>query len=113
MTRATVTFIRRVWDPSPCAGRRTVCICWWRSEEHTSELQSRSDLVCRLLLEKKNYLALVGPPLPEWCRASVLLVLGTVAGLANMALFHAISLRYQAHSTRTSNRGHLLHTLAC
>src|SRR5216683_3464426 len=31
---------------------------WLRSEEHTSELQSRSDLVCRLLLEKKkkNYL---------------------------------------------------------
>src|SRR3982751_363452 len=32
--------------------------CDWssdvRSEEHTSELQSRSDLVCRLLLEKKN-----------------------------------------------------------
>src|SRR2546428_10225254 len=27
---------------------------WLRSEEHTSELQSRSDLVCRLLLEKKN-----------------------------------------------------------
>src|SRR2546421_783594 len=27
---------------------------WSRSEEHTSELQSRSDLVCRLLLEKKN-----------------------------------------------------------
>src|SRR2546428_6237394 len=25
-----------------------------RSEEHTSELQSRSDLVCRLLLDKKN-----------------------------------------------------------
>src|SRR5438034_6352801 len=25
-----------------------------RSEEHTSELQSHSDLVCRLLLEKKN-----------------------------------------------------------
>src|SRR5439155_24754836 len=29
-----------------------------RSEEHTSELQSRGHLVCRLLLEKKN---LVGP----------------------------------------------------
>src|SRR5699024_12616424 len=28
-----------------------------RSEEHTSELQSRFDLVCRLLLEKKNVLA--------------------------------------------------------
>src|SRR5690349_23704432 len=27
-----------------------------RSEEHTSELQSRRDLVCRLLLEKKNAL---------------------------------------------------------
>src|SRR2546428_2155639 len=27
-----------------------------RSEEHTSELQSRSDLVCRLLLEKKKTL---------------------------------------------------------
>src|SRR5256886_5103557 len=26
----------------------------WRSEEHTSELQSQSNLVCRLLLEKKN-----------------------------------------------------------
>src|SRR5690606_41315092 len=27
---------------------------WPRSEEHTSELQSRENLVCRLLLEKKN-----------------------------------------------------------
>src|SRR5207247_9403299 len=27
---------------------------WSRSEEHTSELQSRVDLVCRLLLEKKK-----------------------------------------------------------
>src|SRR3712207_8753541 len=27
---------------------------WRRSEEHTSELQSRQYLVCRLLLEKKN-----------------------------------------------------------
>src|SRR2546428_6356306 len=27
----------------------------FRSEEHTSELQSRSDLVCRLLLEKKKH----------------------------------------------------------
>src|SRR2546428_13965689 len=30
--------------------------CDWRSEEHTSELQSRSDIVCRLLLEKKKNL---------------------------------------------------------
>src|SRR3712207_7567844 len=30
----------------------------WRSEEHTSELQSRQYLVCRLLLEKKKRLHL-------------------------------------------------------
>src|SRR5438132_8829401 len=30
-----------------------------RSEEHTSELQSHSDLVCRLLLEKKNWRCLI------------------------------------------------------
>src|SRR5260221_9896681 len=29
-------------------------LCEGRSEEHTSELQSHSDLVCRLLLEKKK-----------------------------------------------------------
>src|SRR5438034_5606079 len=29
-------------------------LCDLRSEEHTSELQSHSDLVCRLLLEKKK-----------------------------------------------------------
>src|SRR5215469_17598542 len=29
-------------------------LTWPRSEEHTSELQSRRDLVCRLLLEKKK-----------------------------------------------------------
>src|SRR2546428_5233981 len=35
-----------------------------RSEEHTSELQSRSDLVCRLLLEKKNKMTSVCCPHP-------------------------------------------------
>src|SRR2546421_2262097 len=35
------------------AGSREITIDA-RSEEHTSELQSRSDLVCRLLLEKKK-----------------------------------------------------------
>src|SRR5690606_39649697 len=34
-----------------------------RSEEHTSELQSRENLVCRLLLEKKNKIQLPHPPL--------------------------------------------------
>src|SRR5690349_23549974 len=36
------------------AGRRRDGSCECRSEEHTSELQSRRDLVCRLLLEKKK-----------------------------------------------------------
>src|SRR2546430_11665066 len=30
-----------------------------RSEEHTSELQSQSNLVCRLLLEKKKYFSII------------------------------------------------------
>src|SRR5690349_22689656 len=34
--------------------RRRSCSSSTRSEEHTSELQSRRDLVCRLLLEKKK-----------------------------------------------------------
>src|SRR5438034_2152298 len=38
---------------SPVGCKRTFCPAM-RSEEHTSELQSHSDLVCRLLLEKKN-----------------------------------------------------------
>src|SRR5438874_4853403 len=38
-------------EPEPFESR----LCGFdRSEEHTSELQSRRDLVCRLLLEKKN-----------------------------------------------------------
>src|SRR5437870_9010607 len=49
-----------------------VAIMWWfrRSEEHTSELQSRGHLVCRLLLEKKNKLIAGGMPagMPCGCR---------------------------------------------
>src|SRR5260221_7438504 len=41
--------------------RRDNQIWGYRSEEHTSELQSHSDLVCRLLLEKKK--PLPNPPL--------------------------------------------------
>src|SRR2546429_2676344 len=38
----------------PAARRRKVAVVIERSEEHTSELQSRLHLVCRLLLEKKK-----------------------------------------------------------
>src|SRR5436309_12684772 len=37
-----------------CPWPTSTCSLSWRSEEHTSELQSRENLVCRLLLEKKT-----------------------------------------------------------
>src|SRR5690349_9588811 len=40
--------------PTLVLPRREAAGLVWRSEEHTSELQSRRDLVCRLLLEKKK-----------------------------------------------------------
>src|SRR2546421_1522644 len=47
------TEIRKYFSESPDTKQVHVLI-HPRSEEHTSELQSRSDLVCRLLLEKKK-----------------------------------------------------------
>src|SRR5260221_10786313 len=57
------TLFRSTWPALPRAvptARRGASGAAWataatsRSEEHTSELQSHSDLVCRLLLEKKK-----------------------------------------------------------
>src|SRR5260221_3263408 len=60
------TLFRSLCDHHGAAGRGPLAACHalarhlgrdraaGRSEEHTSELQSHSDLVCRLLLEKKN-----------------------------------------------------------
>src|SRR5690242_21213579 len=42
------------WAPSNFAGSYDNAVFLARSEEHTSELQSHVNLVCRLLLEKKN-----------------------------------------------------------
>src|SRR6266567_9645495 len=39
----------------PAEPTRARSACSGRSEEHTSELQSQSNLVCRLLLETKNH----------------------------------------------------------
>src|SRR3989442_5717264 len=50
------TLFRSIWRNARSGFWRTA-ICWRssaRSEEHTSELQSRPHLVCRLLLEKKK-----------------------------------------------------------
>src|SRR5687767_15482790 len=49
VTWATITY--QAWSAD---GIRDVAIYVYRSEEHTSELQSLAYLVCRLLLEKKN-----------------------------------------------------------
>src|SRR5260221_5184018 len=43
---AALCFLTNIFSPQ--------LVYIWRSEEHTSELQSHSDLVCRLLLEKKT-----------------------------------------------------------
>src|SRR2546430_9887769 len=54
--------------PPHCYGHRVCQLNSRRSEEHTSELQSQSNLVCRLLLEKKKktratrYIRRLSPP---------------------------------------------------
>src|SRR5205085_9864913 len=52
---------RRAAADPPTPGRRPQPVCEpaGRSEEHTSELQSQSNLVCRLLLEKKKTSAML------------------------------------------------------
>src|SRR5687768_5825342 len=62
LQRQVMRFDRIVQTTDPVAfdglgddhNRRVVLVDEPRSEEHTSELQSRLHLVCRLLLEKKN-----------------------------------------------------------
>src|SRR5699024_11736851 len=78
-TRPWIRGLRCFWRPRVCTpfghivyrtgygsatepGYSLGCSRSWpeRSEEHTSELQSRFDLVCRLLLEKKTIIARTG-----------------------------------------------------
>src|SRR5574342_1370681 len=64
-TATTEIYTLSLHDALPISPKRNSCIRTWifvkampksfhRSEEHTSELQSPPDLVCRLLLEKKK-----------------------------------------------------------
>src|SRR3712207_8148398 len=59
---------------SRCRSRSVAprCSSWWawRSEEHTSELQSRQYLVCRLLLEKKKQHHPPSPTLDPQCTST-------------------------------------------
>src|SRR5258708_31724121 len=64
ISSAVDCWLRRIaWTAASGSIRRTMSVVCasssglrhWRSEEHTSELQSPDHLVCRLLLEKKNH----------------------------------------------------------
>src|SRR6202044_4200281 len=55
--RSTVLLVLPLHVGQVCEWRR----CGRRSEEHTSELQSRENIVCRLLLEKKKKTELLCP----------------------------------------------------
>src|SRR2546422_7667306 len=52
--RAAVESALRLWAEEAARIPELVRVGYFRSEEHTSELQSRLHLVCRLLLEKKK-----------------------------------------------------------
>src|SRR3989442_11771293 len=52
--RTSTALIREPPTRAPCRPGRSGPTWCTRSEEHTSELQSRPHLVCRLLLEKKK-----------------------------------------------------------
>src|SRR5256886_7503164 len=58
---ATLMAQRTQWEDQ-LKERRLALVALERSEEHTSELQSQSNLVCRLLLEKKNTLGVEQAP---------------------------------------------------
>src|SRR2546427_3431574 len=54
VTPSHVQYASAVLENLPAAVNEAVADAEGRSEEHTSELQSQSNLVCRLLLEKKK-----------------------------------------------------------
>src|SRR5437867_6504264 len=53
-TESPMQINRQIWQANSIASWLLLGVVWIRSEEHTSELQSPYDLVCRLLLEKKK-----------------------------------------------------------
>src|SRR2546426_7507952 len=76
--RSTLFPTRRSSDLFPSRSHITHQACeegWsfiaeWRSEEHTSELQSPCNLVCRLLLEKKKLYRPNRRPPQQWTNAA-------------------------------------------
>src|SRR3989440_6755864 len=75
----------------------------WRSEEHTSELQSRSDLVCRLLLEKKKKIHTRSTTQASTIRITLLQPFTTMKTRA--ATQHTAVVNAQSHTTYTTHQG--------
>src|SRR5207253_2031930 len=61
-----------------------------RSEEHTSELQSRGHLVCRLLLEKKNTIAQVA--IASWTTLTAVLMFWFIFSFSHTSYTYTLSL---------------------
>src|SRR5438270_8652252 len=83
-----------------------------RSEEHTSELQSQSKLVCRLLLEKKKYItsskSFAAPEsivtMNLFHRSSLLVDIVSVMNCVSVSVFslHCVGWWYLCHNERQS-----------
>ena len=68
---------------------------------------------CSLSCASLVYLAVVSPPLSAWWRVAGLVSLGVGGGLLNMALFYAISRKYQTDPADTVNLGGVWYGLGC
>ncbi|HEX3747314.1 MAG TPA: MFS transporter [Bryobacteraceae bacterium] len=68
---------------------------------------------CVLSCVSLAYLATVSPPLSAWWRAAGLISLGIGAGILNLALFFAISPKYEADEADTVNLGGAWYGLGC
>src|SRR3712207_7360708 len=83
-----------------------------RSEEHTSELQSRQYLVCRLLLEKKNtsayltwFMCLNGPPLCTPLSGGVSASASSLSSRTTTSTSSSLAIRRRTPAKRTTLRG--------
>src|SRR2546430_7154007 len=91
---------------------RLRALSWSRSEEHTSELQSQSNLVCRLLLEKKKkhratHTIMVPPP----SKFSIHCYVPTPASPLDTATRHSLLLTFPQRLLRTGLCVHNMHQI--
>src|SRR2546430_10757849 len=97
----------QILDPEPGRSRSHSEDCRRRSEEHTSELQSQSNLVCRLLLEKKKITRTRSHLLPLicYCTKSILrLTLSQSTSPSSVISSHKLS-RYRTRHVKSMSTG--------